>query len=304
MRIRILGASAGGGLPQWNCACPNCRRARNGDSAVRPRTNDSLAVTADGRSWVLLNASPDIGLQIESAPELQAGPSVRGSPIRGVLLTDAELDHTAGLLQLRQSAELRVHAPARVLAALESSFPVRSIVEPFASYRWEEIRPREFFPLFEGRVRVCAFALGSKPPRYAEGRAGLEKLGGGWVVGYRLEDTVTGGAVVYAPGVERWTEELSRQSADANALLIDGTFWRPDELQALGISDRSAADMGHLAISGAGGTLERLVSLPARRKVYIHINNTNPMLDENSPERRRLDALGIEVGYDGMELEV
>ncbi|CAM3881668.1 pyrroloquinoline quinone biosynthesis protein PqqB [Cohnella lubricantis] len=303
MQIRILGASAGGGLPQWNCACPNCRRARAGDPAVRPRTNDSLAVSADGRAWVLLNASPDISCQIEAAPQLQAGPDVRGSPIAGVLLTDAELDHTAGLLQLRQSAELSVWAPRPVLAALVRSFPVRSIVEPFASFRWEEARPRESFPLFEGRVKVCSFSLGSKPPRYADGTRS-ERLGGDWVVGYRLEDTATGGVAVYAPGVERWSEELERHAADTDCLLVDGTFWRSDELQTLGISDWSAADMGHLAVSGSGGTMEKLVRLPVRRKIYIHINNTNPMLDENSPERRQLDALGIEVGYDGMELEV
>lgn len=313
MRIRILGASAGGGLPQWNCACPNCRRARNGDPAVLPRTNDSLAVTVDGRAWVLLNASPDIGLQIEASPELRAGPSVRGSPIVGVLLSDAELDHTAGLLQLRQSAELTVRAPAPVLAALENAFPVRSIVEPFASYRWEEARPRESFPLFEGRLWVCPFALGSKPPRYADrpsrfGRTErfdrFERLRADWVVGYRLEDTATGGVAVYAPGIERWTEELERQATDADCLLVDGTFWRSDELQTLGISDWTAADMGHMPVSGTGGTLERLARLKCRRRVYIHINNTNPMLDENSPERRELSAFGIEVGYDGMELEV
>lgn len=297
MRIRILGASAGGGLPQWNCACPNCRKARSGDPAVRPRTNDSLAVTVDGRAWVLLNASPDISQQIEAAPELRAGQAVRGSPIQGVLLTDAELDHTAGLLQLRQSAALSVWAPTAVLAALERSFPVRRIVKPFADYRWEELRPRESFPLFEGRVRVCAFALGSKPPRYADGS-------GNWVVGYRLEDTATGGVAVYAPGVELWTDELERQLAGADCLLVDGTFWRADELQTLGISAMSAADMGHLAVSGPGGTLERLIRLPIRRRIYIHINNTNPMLDENSPERRELETLGIEVGHDGMELEV
>lgn len=313
MFIRILGASAGGGLPQWNCACPNCRKARAGDSSVRPRTSDSLAVSADGGSWVLLNASPDVVFQIEANPPLQAGASVRGTPIAGVLLTDAELDHTAGLLQLRQSAELSVHAPGAVLSALAASFPVRRLLEPFASYRWTEARPGASFPLFGGKIVVSCFSMGSKPPRYA---AESLRYGQGvsvrgslpaepdWVVGYRLEDASAGGVAVYAPGVERWTEELQRQASGANCLLIDGTFWRSDELQLAGVSDWTAADMGHLPVSGAGGSLEKLAGLQADRKIYIHINNTNPMLDENSPERRELEALGIEVGFDGMELEV
>jgi len=298
--LKVLGSAAGGGYPQWNCACPNCARARSGSS--RARTNDSLAVSADGRSWALLNASPDVCSQLEAHAAFRPGPSVRGSPVRAVLLTDAELDHAAGLLQLRQSAPLDVYAPPPVVRALSEDFPVRRIVEPFASFRWLEALPGESFPLFGGQLTVCPFLLGGKPPRYVHGdSAGEEKA---WVVGYRLEDAATGGVAVYAPGVENWSPELERRLAEADCVFLDGTFWRSDELVALGVSGKVAADMGHLPVGGPGGTAERLARLPAKRKVYIHVNNTNPMLDDVSPENRSLRELGIEIGYDGMEMEV
>lgn len=302
MFIQVLGSAAGGGFPQWNCACRNCGRARSGEPSVRARTSDSLAVSPDGKGWVLLNASPDVCLQTESRASLRPGPSLRGSPIRGVLLTDAELDHTIGLLQLRLSSALEVFAAPPVLLALEDAFPVRRMLEPYGDIRWSEARPGDSFPLFGGQLTVCPFYLGGKPPRYVHAK-GLEEKGA-WVVGYRVTDRATGGVAVYAPGVEAWTRSLEEHVDGADAVFLDGTFWRADELRELGASELDAADMGHLPVTGPNGSAERLARTPARRKIYIHINNTNPMLDERSPEHRRLKELGIEVGYDGLEMEV
>ncbi len=302
MIIKVLGSAAGGGYPQWNCACPNCKRARAGAPSLRARRNDSLAVSPDGKRWALLNAGPDVCLQTEAYGPLHPGPSLRESPIQAVLLTDGELDHTTGLLQLRQSASLEIYAPPPVLSALSDEFPLRRIVEPYANFRWLEAQPEESFPLFGGELAVCPFYLGDKPPRYAGANSHQDRAA--WVVGYRLTDRLTGGVAVYAPGIETWSPTLEQHLDEADCLFLDGTFWHGDELRSLGVSDLVAADMGHLPVAGPHGSAERLARLPARRKVYIHVNNTNPMLDESSPERHRLTELGIEVGVDGMEMEV
>ncbi|WEK54664.1 MAG: pyrroloquinoline quinone biosynthesis protein PqqB [Candidatus Cohnella colombiensis] len=299
MFIRVLGSAAGGGLPQWNCNCPNCHKVRNGDRAVHARTNDSLAISDNGQRWYLINATPNVTAQIEAFSPLYPGPHIRATPILGVLLTDAELDHTIGLLQLRECAQIEVYAAPPVLHALNGAFPIKQILEPYAQFRWSEVSERQSFTLFEDRVRVYPFQLGSKPPRYAS--KGEE---GAWVIGYRIVDQWTGGVVVYAPGVESWSEDLDEQLANADCVFVDGTFWRTDELRQLDISQLGAMEMGHIPISGAGGSLERLVKVEAQRKIYIHINNTNPILDQHSEEYRTLQAHRIEVGYDGLELEV
>ncbi len=307
MIIRVLGSAAGGGFPQWNCACPNCRSARSGDPSLSARRNDSLAVSPDGIRWALLNASPDISIQTEENVCLHPGPALRGTPIKAVLLTDAELDHTTGLLQLRQGSDIEVYAPPPVLRALADSFPIRRIVEPFASYRWLEAIPEESFPLFGGQLSVCPFVVGDKPPRYVHASLPRHPTRDNeiwWVIGYRITDLETGGVAVYAPGIESWSDTLARHAESADVLFLDGTFWKSDELRALGASELDAFAMGHLPIAGTNGTAERLARLSASRKVYVHINNTNPILVDHSPERRSLTAMGIEVGFDGMEMEV
>ncbi|WP_336784634.1 pyrroloquinoline quinone biosynthesis protein PqqB [Paenibacillus sp. MMO-177] len=307
MIIKVLGSAAGGGYPQWNCACPNCIRVRSGDPYVKARRNDSLAISPDGIHWVLLNASPDICNQLEAHACLHPGPSLRDSPIQAVLLTDSELDHTTGLLQLRQGASIKVYAPRPVLFALEEDFPVRRIVEPFASYQWVETIPEESFPLFGGKLTVCPFFLSDKPPRFIGAKRSPHpehQEREAWVIGYRITDHATGGVAVYAPGIETWSQTLEHHLEDADCLFLDGTFWQGDELRTLGISELDASDMGHLPVAGTNGSSKQLALLSARHKIYIHINNTNPMLVEASPERRRLTALGIEVGFDGMEMEV
>lgn len=309
MIIKLLGSAAGGGYPQWNCACSNCRRARTGDPIARARRNDSLAVSPDGSRWALLNASPDVCLQTEENACLHpATSSLRGSPIQAVLLTDAELDHTAGLLGLRQGSSLDVYATASVLGALADGFPVRRIVEPYADFRWHEMKLEESYPLFGGQLTICPFHLGDKPPRYVHANPYREREPArrqeSWNVGYRLSDRSTGGIAVYAPGIEAWSTTLERHLEGADCLFLDGTFWAHDELRKLGASELSASDMGHLPVAGSGGSAERIAYSPGRRNVYVHVNNTNPILLEDSPERRMLADMGIEIGFDGMEMEL
>ena len=306
MFLKILGSAAGGGFPQWNCACPNCQRARSGDQHVHARMHNSLAVSADGKTWFLINATPDISQQIESHPAMHPGPSLRSIPIEGIRRTDAELDHTIGILSLRESAELEVYAASPVLNALIEAFPIRRILEPYAKLRWNEVKSGEPFHILEGKLTIRPFFLGCKPPRYASVKLNKdeERNDIAWVIGYRLEDPLTGGVAVYAPCVESWTDELDKQLEGADCIFIDGTFWHADELRHLGVSALSAIDMGHVPIEGSNGSLHRLAKISAQRKIYTHINNTNPILDEESNESRILKEHGIEVGYDGLELEV
>jgi pyrroloquinoline quinone biosynthesis protein B len=209
-------------------------------------------------------------------------------------------------LSLRESAELEVYASAPVLHALTYAFPVRQMLEPYAKLRWHEVSMGEPLFLFEGNVVIRPFRLGCKSPRYVAISGSMEAdwKDREWVIGYRIEDLLTGGVAVYAPGVESWTTELEQQLAGAHTIFIDGTFWHEDELRTLGISELEAADMGHIPIMGTNGSLQKLRSLPASRKIYVHINNTNPILDQASIEYRSLQEQGIEVGYDGMEMEV
>ncbi len=307
MILKILGSAAGGGFPQWNCACPNCRRARAGDPRLRARRNASLAFSADGGKWYIINATPDIHEQIESFRSLLPGPSLRSTPILGVLLTDAELDHTLGLLQMRESAELDIYGAKPVFEALSGPFPVRRMLSRYARFHWKPVNPQESFLLFGGRMEICPFFLGCKPPRYVS--AVCENKANAWnhepwVIGYRIRDRLTEGVAVYAPGMESWSQALTRQLETADCVLVDGTFWDADELRSLGVSEWTAADMGHVPISGPDGSLNRLAQLPAKRKIYVHINNTNPILDERSDAYREVRDRGIEVGFDGLELEV
>jgi pyrroloquinoline quinone biosynthesis protein B len=265
-------------------------------------------VSARGRAWTLVNATPDVRLQIESFPALHPGPGRRETPLRNILLTDAELDHTLGLLVLREGAALDVYGTAAVFGALADAFPVRRLLEPYATIRWREVKTQEDFPLEDGQLRLKAFHLGNKRPRFVPGTKTESKAGSedgvDWVVGYRLEDVETRGVVVYAPGVERWTSELGQELAGADCVFLDGTFWTDREMIEVGVGRLTAEAMGHLPISGPGGSAELLSALALERKVYVHINNTNPVLDDESPERHALAERGVEVGWDGMELEV
>ncbi len=298
MRVLILGSAAGGGFPQWNCHCPTCEAARAGARA-RPRTQSSLAIRGGEGPWFLVNASPDARQQLAAiVPPRVDG--VRASPIAGVLLTDAEIDHTAGLLLLRESATpVRVYGDEGVERALRQGYPVLPILDRYCGAEWRRLEPELPSPLEGSSLSVEAFDVGGDPPRYQDG-SDLELGASGFV----FRDRAGGGVVTYAPGLARLDNDVLSRFATSDLVLVDGTFWRDDELARLGISPRSAREMGHVPLSGPGGTLEALARLERPRKALVHINNTNPILLDDSPERGAVTRAGIEVAYDGLEVEL
>jgi pyrroloquinoline quinone biosynthesis protein B len=298
VRVRILGSAAGGGYPQWNCRCPTCEAARTGVRA-RPRTQSSLAVRGGDGPWFLVNASPDLRQQIEALADVVRD-GVRAAPVAGVLLTDAEIDHTAGLLLLRESATpVRVYGEQGVERALRRGYPVLSMLERYCGVEWQTLEPEHALALDGSSLTVEAFDVGGDAPRYLEG-TGVE-LGASGLV---FRDRASGGVLTYVPGLARLDAGVLARLAASDLVLVDGTFWRDDELARLGISPRSAGDMGHVPLSGPGGTLEALARLERPRKALVHINNTNPILLEDSPERAAVVRAGVEVAYDGLEVEL
>lgn len=306
MQIHLLGTAAGGGVPQWNCNCAVCREARAATGRVRPRTQSSVAISSDGRSWFLLNASPDIRAQIEGFPPLQpAGGKARNSPIEAVLLTNADLDHTLGLLLLREGEKLRIHATPNVRSALSEGVSIESTLESFSGAEWIEppTKPQPL-PWRDGSASGLTYEslpLPGKPPRFMKSRT-VSMAGD--VVGYRITDDKTGGRLLFLPDVGELTENLLRWLPECDALLFDGTFWSENEMRDQGLGTLSAADMGHAPISGAAGSLKVLAELRARHKIYTHINNTNPILIDDSPECAAVKAAGCVVGRDGMAIEI
>jgi pyrroloquinoline quinone biosynthesis protein B len=300
MRIRVLGSAAGGGLPQWNCNCRNCDGVRKGTIRVRQRTQSSIAVSADGTDWILFNASPDVLAQLRAFPRLQPGRAIRDTGIRAIVLIDAQIDHTTGLFMLREGGRLAVYCTAQVREDLTRGNPIFGVLEHFCGVDWRAVEPGVSFSIEGiGPLSFTAVALKSKPPPYSPHR---NEPRPGDNIGVRIADERTGRAVFYAPGLGEIEPHLRPFLSEADCVMVDGTFWTDDELVRLGISKKRARDMGHLPQSGPGGMLEVLTPLAAR-KILIHINNSNPILDEDSPERATLDAAGIEVAYDGMELE-
>lgn len=298
MEIVLLGTAAGGGFPQWNCWCPTCRVARSDPARAVPRSQSAAAVTADGEHWFLLNASPDVHAQLDRLRRRQPQ-GMRSSPVEGIVLTDAELDHSLGLVLLREARFLQVAATAAVRDILEHDSGLLRVTRAFADVRTIELDPGRESPLgyrdgCPSGLSVTPFLVPAGPPRFA----GADHAG--HTVGLRIRDEVTGGIAVFAPGCGGVDGTVDAALRDAELILFDGTFWRDDELIRLGISDRTARQMDHLPVSGPGGSLERLAALPARVRVYTHINNSNPMLLEDSPERAEVERAGVEVGADGM----
>jgi pyrroloquinoline quinone biosynthesis protein B len=298
MWVRVLGAAAGGGFPQWNCGCPQCRAVRDGSRPCRSRTQSSVAVSADYRRWFLLNASPDIRAQIESFPALHPR-GVRDSPLQAVLLTDAELDHTLGLLLLREAGDLEVHATAAVHETLCKGTSLLRTLGAYTHVEWRPVAKGVEVPLADGLSYQAFGVPTSKRARFGTGE-GEE----GVVVGYRITDGHTGRALMYVPGAQELTASVRAHLEGCACLLFDGTCWQDDELIRLGIAGKTSREMGHLPIGGADGSLKRLAPLPIERKIYIHINNTNPILLEDAPERRIVEEHGLEVAADGLELEI
>jgi pyrroloquinoline quinone biosynthesis protein B len=295
VRVRVLGSAAGGGFPQWNCHCETCEAARAGERA-RPRTQSSLAIRGDDGPWFLVNASPDLRQQLESL-DVRGADGVRAPPIAGVLLTDAEIDHTAGLLLLRESTTpVRVLGAAGVERALTDGYPVLPMLERYCGAEWQTLEPGRPQRLTSSSLMVEPFATGGDAPRYLGSDTELEASG------FVFSDS--GGTVTYVPGLARLDDSVVARLAASDLVLVDGTFWHDDDLARLGISDRTARDMGHTPLAGPGGTLEVLAGLERPRKVLVHINNTNPILLEDSPEREQVVRAGAEVAYDGLEVEL
>jgi len=298
VHVRILGSAAGGGFPQWNCHCGVCQAARVGVRA-QPRTQSSLAIRGAEGPWFLVNASPDARQQLETLAPDGRGDS-RAGPIAGVLLTDAEIDHTAGLLLLRESAiPVRVYGDAGVELALRRGFPVLTMLERYCGLQWSTLVPGTETELHGSSLSVESFAVGGDAPRYLDG-SGVELEASGMVFRDRCGDAV----VTYVPGLARLDDQIRDRFATSDLVLVDGTFWRDDDLAGLGISSRTARDMGHMPLSGPDGTLEALARLERPRKMLVHINNTNPILLEDSPERAAVVRAGVEVAYDGLEVEL
>jgi pyrroloquinoline quinone biosynthesis protein B len=305
MQIQLLGTAAGGGVPQWNCYCAVCHEARAGNGRVRPRTQSSVAISADGRRWFLLNASPDIRAQIEHFPPLHpSGGKLRHSPIEAVLLTNADLDHTLGLMLLREGEKLCIHGTANVRRALTEGISFEPALESFCGTRWIE-PPTEREPLLRADGPASgllyeAIPLPGKAPRFMKTNSTTT----GNVVGYRITDIKTGGRLLFLPDVAEVNDTVLRWLPQCDVLLFDGTFWSENEMPERGLGALSAADMGHAPVSGTRGSLKVLAELKVPHKIYTHINNTNPMLIEDSPECAAVKAAGCVVGRDGSALEI
>lgn len=295
MRVRVLGSAAGGGFPQWNCACRNCSGVRAGTLPARTRLQASIAVSAAEGGWLLVNATPDIGAQLARLAD--GSGVVRRSPVTAVLLTDAELDHVTGLLSLREGSGLIVYATAWILRA---AAPILDILSAYAPVDRRELPVGADVPVDEPAGLSCrAIATGStKRPRYVRNLDPDPAA----VVGYRFHDGT--GSLAYVPCLPALTDDLAAELKDVDCAFLDGTCWTDDELTSVGLASKTSRSMGHAPVTGIGGTLARFAALPARRRIYTHLNNTNPLLVEDSAERRQVEAAGVEVAHDGMEIDI
>jgi len=313
MLVKILGSAAGGGFPQWNCACDNCRAVRAGTFRGKARSQAQVAISADSRSWFLLGASPDLRAQIEATAELHPREGVRQSPIAGAVLANADIDHALGLLLLRELQPLRVHATKsvrRILTEDNSMFAMLQRVS--GQVTWTSFAPGTPFPLQDpsgkdSGLRCRALALGTHYPAYVSSqRKGGFTLGEaslGLVVGMS-----SGKRLAYLPAVPQIDEALMKELEAADVLLFDGTFWSDDELIRVQGSGKTAHQMGHVPVSspvsGAEGSLGKLAGLRRPRKIYIHVNNTNPMLNEAGPEYHQVREAGWEIAEDGWQFDL
>jgi pyrroloquinoline quinone biosynthesis protein B len=293
----VLGSAAGGGYPQWNCRCPVCRLAWDGDARVRARTQASLAVSADGRRWVLLNASPDLRAQLAATPQIQPQGGVRGSPIEAVVLTGGEIDQIAGLLHLRERQPFTIFASETTLGILADN-PVFAVLADDVVRRQAVALEQ---PFTVAGIEIELFAAPGKVPLYLEQGEPQTAEEGGGNVGVELR--AAGRRLVFIPGAAAVTPALRARLQRADVALFDGTLFTDDEMIRNGSGEKTGRRMGHMPINGAEGSLAALSGLSARR-FYIHINNTNPILVEGSPERRQVEAAGIQVTEDGMEIEL
>ncbi len=305
IHVHVLGSGAGGGFPQWNCNCNNCHRLRRGELKATPRTQSSIVISGNNTDWVLFNASPDIRTQLESFPELQPARAVRDTAICAVVLVDAQIDHCTGLVVLREKdSPLPIYCTELVYQDLTHGYPLLSLLDHYCGVEHHTIpvsNDKSFHIPGAEDLEFTAVALTSEAPPYSPRRHNPQP---GDNIGIRVKDTTTGKSLFYAPGLGQVEPQVRRYMAEADCLLVDGTCWSNDEMVRQGISQKLASDMGHLPQSGEHGIISVLQPLMHPRKVLIHINNTNPILDEDSPERTTLHEAGIEVAYDGMDITI
>ena len=297
MHIKVLGAAAGGGFPQWNCGCPNCRDVRSGAMAAKPLTQECVAVSADAERWFLLNASPEIRSQIESFRGLYPrGP--RHSPIAGILLTNGDLDHCLGLLSLRESHPLVIYATERVRRGFtEGNVLYRTLQRFPGQVTWRALELGREIEV--GGLAVEALPAPGKPPIHLEGD-GVSDPGDN--IGLLVRDLKTGKRLAYFSAAAAITSAMRAALDQADCVFFDGTFWASDELIALGLGDKRADQMAHLPVGGKDGSLRTLAGVRTPKRIYIHLNNTNPLLRPRSPERVQAEEAGWEIAYDGMEV--
>lgn len=295
MRAIVLGAAAGGGFPQWNCRCAVCALAWAKDPRAPWRTQSSIAVTADGESWVVLNASPDLGSQIRATPDLWPHDE-RHSPIGTIILSSAEIDHVAGLLSVRERQPFDLIALPPVLAAIDDN-PI------FAPVHARRIAAAVSEPIaLPGGLTAELFPVPGKAPLYLEGGDPQLESEAGETAGIRI--SAGDRSLVYMPGCAVLTDTVRAQAERADALFFDGTLFSDEEMIRAGLGEKTGRRMGHMPITGAGGSLSWLSELPVSRKIYIHLNNTNPALIEGSSERLEIEAVGVEVAFDSMEVKL
>ena len=292
MKAVVLGSAAGGGFPQWNCRCANCALGWAGDARAAWRTQSSLAlIDADGA--ILVNASPDIGQQLRATPGLWPR-SARHSPISKVILTSGEIDHVAGLLSLRERHSFEILALSPVRTAVADN----PMLQPLQA-NWADIRVDE--PIAAGdETELMLFPVPGKAPLYLETSEPVTGSEAGETAG--LVVSRRGARLVYIPGCATLSEEVRRHAEQADIILFDGTLFQDDEMLAAGLGEKTGRRMGHMPMTGPGGSLDWLAALPASRKIYTHINNTNPVLIEGSRERRLVESAGVEIARDGMEI--
>jgi pyrroloquinoline quinone biosynthesis protein B len=309
MQVEILGTASGGGFPQWNCACRNCRSSRSGTFPGRPRTQLQLAVSSDGISWFLLSASPDLRTQIEAHSFLHPLGSLRHSPISGVVLTSADLDQSLGLLLLRELQPLQIFATASIRRILREDNSMFAMLHRTADQaRWQDIVPGTGFELFsttgeQSGIECLPVSVATRFPSYVSAKRSSELVSEESVVGLILQSK-SGKRLGFFPVVSQLDQNLLQQLDSLDVLLFDGTFWTDDELIKLQNGGPTSRQMGHIPVSSPGDSLDLLSGLRCPKKMLVHINNTNPLLDETGPERDELRVRGWEVAEDGCHLDL
>ncbi|MCG9493004.1 pyrroloquinoline quinone biosynthesis protein PqqB [Acinetobacter lactucae] len=303
MYIYVLGSAAGGGFPQWNCNCPNCHGVRTGTIQAKARTQSSIAISENGTDWVLLNASPDIRQQLFEFKAAQPARKLRDTGITSVILMDSQLDHTTGLLTLREGCPMNVWCTEMVHQDLTSGFPVFNMLKHWnGGLQYHEINPKQAFKVdgFEN-LEFLPLIIKSAAPPYSPHRHDPHD---GDNIALIIKDHKTQKQLFYAPGLGKIDDQIMQIMQSSDCVMIDGTLWTDDEMQQTGVGTKTGREMGHLYISGEGGSLSYLNQLSTPKKVLIHINNTNPILNEDSSQFAELKANGVEVAYDGMQIEL